>query len=222
MEGLAAMDFAVIGGAIDQAIEWSLLRASTGWFQKLPGWMLRKPLSWLLTHWRSFLKFGFIGGSVFFAGVGMLYLLVSVWHLNSVLAYAIQAVFSVELSYVLNYHWTWKERKPEKPAERRRYFFRSLRRWNLKKVGTATVNQIIFTFMITALHMNYMVANVVTTVIFTAINYVLGDKWTFAVPKDGQAGAFARFFNTAMRLLRIRKGRHERTGEEVVKPQPNG
>ena len=190
--------------------------------RRLLGRLFGGLFTWLQMHWRKFLKFGLIGGSVFFAGVGLLYLLVSIWHLNSVLAYAIQAVFSVELSFVLNYHWTWKERKPDDPVERRRYFFRSLRRWNLKKVGTATVNQVIFTFMITALHMNYMVANVVTTVIFTAINYVLGDKWTFAVPQDGQAGAFGRFFNTAMRLLRIRKGRHERTGKEVVEPQPNG
>ena len=162
---------------IDRLLEWLVERTRWG--------PLKKLFQKLRDHWRRFIKFGSIGLSVFLAGAGLLYLLVSVAHLNALVAYAIQAVFSVELSFILNYHWSWKERKPEDPKERRLYIWSSLRRWNLKATAGALINQAIYTGLI-VLHVQYMLANVITTAIFLVVNYYYNDKWTFVAPRVGR------------------------------------
>jgi len=132
---------------------------------------------WIRANWRSFTKFALIGGFVFLAGAGLLYVLVTKWHVNSLVAYFAQAVFSVELSFVLNYHWTWAERKPADRAERRKYFLRSLGRWNVQKIITVAANQAIYTWMI-GIHVQYMLANVITTAVFSVLNYLWAEYWS--------------------------------------------
>jgi succinoglycan biosynthesis protein ExoA len=111
-----------------------------------------------------------IGGGIFVAGLLLQAGLTSGLHVSSLVSYIVQAVVSVESSYFLNRWFTWKEARTP--------FGSSFLRFNLQKVVTITANLILYAFLL-KLGVEYLLDNVLLTILFTFVNYIGADKLVF-------------------------------------------
>lgn len=147
---------------------------------ELYGTVTRRPLN-LLSRYARFIKFATIGFSVMVIGMILLFALVQGMNIDKSLAYAIQAIVSINLNFTLNYLFTWSDRKPEKNSARA-----FLRFWS-KFVGSRAVgaiaNGILFTIL--SLYINYLISNVICVLLITVFNYVMSDKLVFTPIKEG-------------------------------------
>lgn len=123
-----------------------------------------------------FLLFSAIGGFVFLLGFGLQAWMTSVLHISAVLSYLAQAVLSIETSFMLNRWLTWRDRDTP--------FLTAFVRFNAQKTVTVALNLALYGGLLW-LGMNYLVANVVLTALFTVINFVAGDRFVF-VPADSR------------------------------------
>ncbi len=114
--------------------------------------------------------FSAIGGFVFLLGLGLQAVLTGRWHLLPVVSYAIQAVVSVETSFLLNRWLTWRDRGIP--------FWRAFGRFNAQKTVTIALNLALYAGLL-RLGINYLIANVALTAVFTIVNYVAGDRLVF-------------------------------------------
>jgi putative flippase GtrA/GT2 family glycosyltransferase len=117
-----------------------------------------------------FVVFSAIGGFVFLMGFGLQAVLTGRWHVLPVASYAIQAVVSVETSFLLNRWLTWRDRNVP--------FWLAFARFNAQKAVTIALNLALYAGLL-RLGMNYLVANVALTAVFTVVNYVAGDRLVF-------------------------------------------
>jgi putative flippase GtrA/GT2 family glycosyltransferase len=117
-----------------------------------------------------FTLFCAIGGFVFLMGLGLQAVLTGRWHVLPMVSYVIQAVVSVETSFLLNRWLTWRDRNIP--------FWLAFFRFNAQKTVTITLNLALYAGML-RLGMNYLVANIVLTGVFTVVNYVAGDRLVF-------------------------------------------
>jgi len=124
-------------------------------------------------HAGRFVVFGAIGLSVFLLGIGLQFLMVRGLGMGTVLSFFLQGVISVQVSFVLNYYWTW--------GDRRYGFWRGCWRFNVQKSLAQVLNLLLYAGLV-RLGMEYLVANLVTTVVFTFVNYVFGHYWIFTAP----------------------------------------
>lgn len=144
-------------------------------------------------HWINMLNrlpklvlFGLIGGSVFCVGMALLFVLVEVLGLSPLAANAVQLAVTFWLNYSLNRNITWHERRISPLAAHK---------FLISRATTTGINYLLFAWLISQPHsfsilnqtvsfsVNYLVANVVTLILVTAINYVVSDRWAFAEPK---------------------------------------
>ncbi len=120
-----------------------------------------------------FVAFGAIGAGVFVMGIGLQILLVRDWHFGPLASYITQGFVSIHVSFLLNRFWTWRDvRVP---------FFLALVKFDAQKIVTTIANTVIYQGLI-GVHLNYVVANVLTTGIFAVVNYLAADNWVFARP----------------------------------------
>lgn len=124
----------------------------------------------LRQHGDKFFSFSAIGGGIFIAGLVLQAALTSVLHVPSLISYVVQAVVSVEASYFLNRWFTWKGVKTP--------FWGSFLRYNLQKVVTVTLNLVAYGVLL-KLGVEYLLDNILLTVIFTFVNYIGADKLVF-------------------------------------------
>jgi putative flippase GtrA/GT2 family glycosyltransferase len=136
------------------------------------------PPPYLERRGARFVVFSAIGGFVFLMGLGLQAVLTGSWHLLPVISYAIQAVVSVETSFLLNRWLTWRDRGIP--------FWRAFGRFNAQKTVTIALNLALYAGLI-RLGINYLVANVVLTAVFTIVNYVAGDRLVFIPGKTQPA-----------------------------------
>jgi glycosyltransferase involved in cell wall biosynthesis len=113
--------------------------------------------------------FSAIGAVVFVLGTAFQWLLVAEGA-GATVSYVWQAVFSIELSFALNRWLTWRDRDVR--------IFRALIKWNLQKFALSIPNVAVYALLVHK-GMNWLVANVLLTVVFTVINYVGADLWSF-------------------------------------------
>ena len=130
--------------------------------------------AFLSRHLKRLFSFSLIGAFVFVSGTALQW--ATIGRLGSNGSYAVQCVFSVELSYFLNRWFTWRDRDTP----------HSLVKWNLQRVGLTVPNWIGYAALI-HLGAPWLVANVTVTAVFTVINYVAGDIWSFR--KSGRTDA---------------------------------
>jgi putative flippase GtrA/GT2 family glycosyltransferase len=121
-------------------------------------------------HRARFLKFSAVGAALFWFGIGLQALLTGQWHVSAAASFAIQGVISVELSYLANRYWTWRS----EPVG----FWRSWRRFNAQKIVASVANLAAYLILL-RLGVNYLAANVVTTAMFTVVNYAGAHYWAF-------------------------------------------
>jgi putative flippase GtrA/glycosyltransferase involved in cell wall biosynthesis len=124
----------------------------------------------LRRHGNRFASFSAIGGGIFVAGLVIQAVLTSGLHVSSLVSYVVQAVVSVEASYFLNRWVTWKKVKTP--------FWASFAKFNLQKVITVTLNLVLYGILV-KLGMEYLLANILLTVVFTFVNYVGADRLVF-------------------------------------------
>ena len=124
-----------------------------------------------MEHRGRFASFSVIGGGVFLLGLAMQVVLVRDAHLNAIAAFFLQGFVSVQVSFLLNHFWTWRaERVP---------FWQACWKFNVSKVLTTIANLVLYAGLVRA-GMNYVVANVATTAVFTVVNYIVGHYWAFS------------------------------------------
>jgi putative flippase GtrA len=136
------------------------------------------PLEIAHQHWVRFAVFGVIGGTVFVVSLAAQVALVRWLRVNPVLAYIIQGVFSIQLSFMLNRYITWRDR--EVP------FWRACMRFNAQNF-VMSVLRIVAYAGIVKLGIEYIAANVLITAVFTPVNYVVGHRWSFARNASGDS-----------------------------------
>jgi putative flippase GtrA len=120
--------------------------------------------AWRLT------SFSAIGAFVFVAGLLVQVALVRYAGLGADLSYAAQAVFSIELSYVANRYLTWHGRESA--------FWTAAWKFNVQKLLMTVVNMTAYAVLV-HFGMQYVVANIVLTAIFTPVNYVASHLLVF-------------------------------------------
>jgi glycosyltransferase involved in cell wall biosynthesis/putative flippase GtrA len=124
----------------------------------------------LRQHGSRFASFSVIGGGIFVAGLLIQAVLTSGFHVASLASYLVQAIVSVEASYFLNRWVTWKSTKTP--------FWGSFLRFNLQKVVTVTANLVAY-WILLKLGVEYLLDNILLTVIFTFVNYIGADRLVF-------------------------------------------
>ncbi|HEV2373492.1 MAG TPA: GtrA family protein [Streptosporangiaceae bacterium] len=127
-------------------------------------------------HGARFVSFSGVGGFVFVLGLAIQAFLVQVWGVGSDASYLVQGFISVQVSFLLNYYWTWRDKEVQ--------FWSAWSKFNSQKIITIVLNLLIYVALI-AVHVNYLAANFATTAVFTAVNYAIGNFWTF-VPTKGK------------------------------------
>jgi putative flippase GtrA len=125
-------------------------------------------------HGTRFASFSVVGGFVFVLGLALQAFLVQICRLGSDVSYLLQGFVSVQVSFLLNYFWTWRDVQVR--------FWRACYKFNLQKIITTVFNLLVYAGLIAA-GINYLVANIATTAVFTAVNYVFGNRWAF-VPSE--------------------------------------
>ena len=103
-------------------------------------------------------------------GLGLQVVLTGRWHVPPAVSYLLQAVTSVEASFLLNRWLTWRDRSTP--------FWHAFGRFNAQKTVTIALNLGLYAGLL-RLGVNYLVANVVLTAVFTVVNYVAGDRLVF-------------------------------------------
>jgi putative flippase GtrA len=117
-----------------------------------------------------FSLFALVGGLVFLAGLALQVALVRYAGIGADWSYAAQAIFSIELSYLLNRYLTWRDRSAG--------FWAAAWKFNVQKLLMTVVNLAAYALLVRA-GMEYIVANIVLTAIFTPVNYFAADLLVF-------------------------------------------
>jgi putative flippase GtrA/GT2 family glycosyltransferase len=128
------------------------------------------PPPYLERRGARFVVFSAIGGFVFLMGLGLQAALTGGLDMRPVVSYTIQAVVSVETSFLLNRWLTWRDRGTR--------FWLAFARFNAQKAVTIALNLALYAGLL-RLGMNYLVANIALTAVFTLVNYVAGDRLVF-------------------------------------------
>jgi putative flippase GtrA/4-amino-4-deoxy-L-arabinose transferase-like glycosyltransferase len=134
-------------------------------------------------HGVRFMVFAAIGASVFLVGLSIQIAMVQYLHVDTIVAYIIQSIVSIELSFLLNRYLTWRDRNVP--------FLWALWRFNTQK-ALATLVTVTTYAVLVRLGVQYIVANIAITAVLTPLNYVAGHYWSFKArdqrtPTAGQA-----------------------------------
>ena len=128
-----------------------------------------------MQHRTRFAAFSVIGAAIFVMGIAMQAWLTGWLRMNADLSFLLQGVVSVQASFVANYYWTWRDEDVS--------FWQACWKFNAQKVAVSIANLVVYAGLV-KLGMNYLLANVVTTVVFTAVNYVTSHVWVFTSRKS--------------------------------------
>lgn len=124
-------------------------------------------------HAARFSWFSLIGLFVLGAGLGTQWATVRATGTTG--SYVLQAVLSIELSYLLNRLITWRDRNV--PGT-------SLAKWNAQRIVMTVPNYLGYAAAIRYLHADWLEANLGVTAAFVIINYALGDRWSFSAVEE--------------------------------------
>ena len=131
----------------------------------------------LRQHVKRLTSFSVIGGGVFFAGLFLQIALVRYCGFGPNSSYAVQALFSIELSYLLNRYLTWHDQDSG--------FWVACWKFNVQKLLMTVANMAAYALLV-HFGMQYVVANVLLTAIFTPINYFAAHLLVFVRSYTGK------------------------------------
>ncbi|CAN5398303.1 hypothetical protein BH09PAT4_BH09PAT4_00400 [soil metagenome] len=124
----------------------------------------------LRRHARRFTSFGVIGASVFLFGQLQLWLLVELGRSPPLAANALQLSTTIILNFVLNVRFTWVDRERTNGA---------MLRFVTSRLLSAGVVYLLFLGLVTVVGVQYLLANVIGTLVGMFGNYVCGEMWIF-------------------------------------------
>ena len=162
------------GSSLNKPIPMSRLRTFA---ETLVGFL--PPRFQQMLRWR-FIKFGMVGGSGTVINIAVLYLaqehlLQSIVDFHQRLNYSI--ALAITVATISNFYWnrrlTWRDRTRSAPQPALRLF---------AKYVMAAALSIILQSLLTkwlALHLHYLVANVIAIVLASVVNFIANDKLTF-------------------------------------------
>ncbi|MGA2910600.1 MAG: GtrA family protein [Candidatus Microgenomates bacterium] len=139
--------------------------------------LIRKVLNFIRLR---FVGFSLVGGAVFVMGIGILTFQVQVLHINKILAGFINMVISVEVNFLLNKYINWRDRIGS--------FGSQWLKFHASRAVTITINQILYTVFV-SMGFNYLLVNIVLTLLVTVTNFFGSDKFAFAPKKGGGDGS---------------------------------
>ncbi len=153
-----------------------------------------------MEHRTRFAAFSVIGAAIFVMGIAIQAWLTGRLHMNAYLSFLLQGIVSVQASFVANYYWTWRDQDVA--------FWPACGKFNAQKVAVSVGNLVVYAALV-EFGMNYLLANVVTTAVFTVANYVMSHLWVFTSRKDAAAPPVhmparptaARGFGTAVEVM---------------------
>lgn len=115
-----------------------------------------------------------------FVGLGVMFYCTEVIHLGDNVSYAIQALVSVELNFLLNFVFTWGKRgKTDTELALREKFGPALVKFNLTKLVTVPLNQTLFGLMMLYPAMPWIAAYVICVAVTSTLMYVAADEVVF-------------------------------------------
>ncbi len=114
--------------------------------------------------------FSFVGGGVMVGGVTFLFVLVHFFHVESDIAYFLQAILCVETNFFLNRFTNWKDRAGN--------LFAQWVKFHSISIGTLLINQGMFA-VLTRLGVHYLVVTLLGVGLAALINYVANDRFVF-------------------------------------------
>ncbi len=132
----------------------------------------------LMEHRTRFAAFSVIGAAIFVMGIAMQAWLTGWLHMNADVSFLLQGIVSVQASFIANYYWTWRDQDVP--------FWPACGKFNAQKVAVSVANLAVYAGLV-KFGMNYLLANVVTTAVFTVVNYVMSHLWVFTSRKDAAA-----------------------------------
>ena len=135
-------------------------------------------ISTLMEHRTRFAAFSVVGAAIFVLGIALQALLTGWLHMNADLSFLLQGVVSVEASFIANYYWTWRDQDVA--------FWPACGKFNAQKVAASVANLVLYAGLV-KFGMNYLLSNVVTTAVFTVVNYVMSNVWVFTSRTDAAA-----------------------------------
>ncbi len=130
---------------------------------------------------RKFYVFCAIGGFVFVVGTAVQWLLIH-FGIGATVSYVLKGGVSIELSFALNRLLTWRERHIDLVG--------ALVKWNAQKALIAAPDVGVYALFV-GLGLNWLMANIIVTGLFSVINYVGGHLWSFRgihMPKHRRTG----------------------------------
>jgi glycosyltransferase involved in cell wall biosynthesis/putative flippase GtrA len=136
-----------------------------------------RPARLARSHGARLSVFSFIGAAVFVAGVVFQVTLVRYAGFGADSSYAAQAIFSIELSYLLNRYLTWRNSGAG--------FWLACWKFNVQKLVMTVVNMAAYAVLV-RIGLQYIAANVVLTAVFTPVNYFTADLLVFVRPRRRQ------------------------------------
>jgi putative flippase GtrA len=157
-------------GHLTSAVEVTTHNVAREWARDTRLSLWSRVSSLLGRHGAKFASFSAIGGGLFVAGLLFQAGLTGGLRVPSFVSYVVQSVLSVEVSYFLNRWFTWKGAQIS--------LWPSLLRYNLQKVVTVTANLVLYGLLL-RLGVEYLLDNVLLTVVFTFVNYIGADKLVF-------------------------------------------
>ena len=128
----------------------------------------------IASRYRRQLSFGVVGITVMAVGFATLAILTNGLGMSPHLAYAIQAIISVELSFVLSRYWTWRDRRGRTRAS----LWREWRRFHTSRIVSMPANQAAFSALVTA-GAGVWAANSICIALTTVVNWLVGHHLVF-------------------------------------------
>jgi len=126
-------------------------------------------------------RFAVVGAAVMAAGALLLVALVELAGMSPHLAYLIQALFSIEASFVASRWWTWSDRR----AAGRRGVAGEWLRFHSSRLLTVPANQGLFSLLV-GLGVGYLAANAIGIAVASAVNFLVAHHLVFR-SKEGAA-----------------------------------
>jgi dolichol-phosphate mannosyltransferase len=122
------------------------------------------------------IKFGIVGTSGIFVNQGILLLCVEKFDIDYRIASLMAIETAIVSNFILNYHWTWKDRKAKKIKEKATAFLK----FNTTSFVTAfLLNWITLVFLTEFVGLQYKISNLVGIFFAAGVNFFVSNFWVF-------------------------------------------
>jgi len=120
------------------------------------------------------IKFGIVGTSGIFINQGILILCVKYFNIDYRIGSLIAIETAIISNFLLNYHWTWNDRKSKK--------FVAFIKFNISSFITAFfLNWITLVFLTEVMNIQYWISNLAGIAVAAAVNFLISNFLIFKV-----------------------------------------